>query len=165
MLREDFFIASQRLLLRPIIETDADALIAAGKAPENNYQGPKELRDDLLAKIKKIHESGGAWFIGFGKRHPHPPVLDIVLEETVDLQSFNVSVETLPSCRGQGYMGEAIDRLLPAVSSRIPGLKFTGTVECTNTSVLRMIEKTQFQEMPHPRYPKKERLYFEYGIS
>lgn len=139
-----FRLASERLIIRPFMDSAADALTDLRQWADDRGRslpktiGPRQLKRyrEGLAMASEIEEyrlggylkNGGAFVVNI---EMSPQSLDPI---------HHLSVHTMRAYRGQGYGGEIIRAVLPFFRA-VDGKGIIGLVKRDNAASLRMMEK------------------------
>jgi RimJ/RimL family protein N-acetyltransferase len=155
-------LKSERLLLRPLVETDADVEIEMGTDPEvMKYVGAVETKDQIVRDMQKYTRRCAGGCIGVWcvtnrsteEKLGSAILLPLPIEE--DDTNWDLVVgEELPDCEieigfilgrsawGMGYATEATKRLLRFAFEETPIEELVATIDPENIASRRVLEKS-----------------------
>ncbi len=155
-------LESERLLLRPLVEADADVEIEMGTDPEvMKYVGAVETKDQIVRDMQKYTRRCAGGCIGVWcvtnrsteEKLGSAILLPLPIEE--DDTNWDLVVgEELPDCEieigfilgrsawGMGYATEATKRLLRFAFEETPIEELVATIDPENIASRRVLEKS-----------------------
>ena len=151
-------LETERLVLRPFVLDDLDAVFAMQSDPEVArwlYWGPRthdEVRAALEQKIAatSIDAEGDPLFLAAVRRDTRELIGDFVLHRTSDQhRTGEIGFIVHPDHHGQGFATEAGDVLLRLAFERLELHRVIGRTEARNLGSARVMEKLGMRREAH----------------
>jgi RimJ/RimL family protein N-acetyltransferase len=151
-------LETERLLLRPVVASDLDAVFAYQSRPDVArylYWGPRtrdEVRAALELKVaaRSIHERGDVLALGVTVPPSTWLIGDLILELTsVEHRQAEIGYIIHPDHAGHGYATEAGREVLKIAFEDLRVHRVVGRLEARNTASARVLEKLGMRREAH----------------
>ena len=144
-------IITARLLLRPLEETDAEAVFALRSDPEvNRYldRDPPAGHADALEFVRKLR-ANDAYYWGICSLASDLVIGTICLWNfSDDRRSAEIGFELAPAFQGKGLMGESLAAIARYGFEDLGIGELLGIVHRQNLDSIRLLQKHGFQQAP-----------------
>ena len=152
-------LTTQRLLLRPVQETDVSALFDyRSDADTNQYQGwiPQSLDetyDFIRNRVSPIINQADTWFQLVIINQPTNRLIGDVGIHFMDEESQQIEIGcTLrKDCHGQGYATEALKSTITYLFEELEKHRIVTSIDPQNLSSIALVERLGFRKEAHFR--------------
>ena len=151
-------LSTDRLVLRPLLPTDADAVFAMRSDPIVQRYGSHPPWTDRQTAVAYIERDMGAMAAGNGaqfgiERREDGAVIGTCTLYALDAQSRHAECgyTLLPSAWGKGYASEATTRLLDWGFDELDLHRVEADIDPRNTASARVLERLGFKHEGHLR--------------
>jgi [ribosomal protein S5]-alanine N-acetyltransferase len=150
-------LESQRLLLRPVVETDLDDFFQYRSKPEiARYQLWEPFnRQQALDYILKFKDSvpgiPGQWFqLGIVLKEENKLIGDCAFKrQEHEHRIGEIGCNLSPDYQGYGYAGEALSLMLDHFFMNTDLHRVTGIADCENLASVRLLERLRMRREGH----------------
>lgn len=151
-------LQTQRLVLRPILDSDVEAVFALRSNPEVMKFVPRPLAktlDDARAHIVMIQDKissgeGINWAI---TRKGHPELIGIIGHYRIQPEHSRAEIGymMLPQFHGNGYITEAVAEMVRFGFQKMQLHSIEAIIDPANVASARVLEKNKFVKEAHLR--------------
>ena len=153
-MEERFLIKTERLLLRPLIVEDAEALFAYRSLPEVAlFQSWQPVSVEAGLAFLRENESTrlhvpNTWY-QVAICLPDRRLIGDIGIHTLDHDQLELGYTLSPSYQGLGYASEAVGAVLRAAFTRWSTHRVIASVDPKNTASIRLLERLGFRKEAH----------------
>lgn len=162
-----FRLETDRLAIRPVIQTDLEPVYAIHSEKQVNQYLPYETWQswsDALAWYERVEKRRGEedaeQFVIINKSDGVLLGTCIVFIHGADSESLELGYVLAKPHWGKGYMLEALSEFVPVLAKRLNLTKLMAVIESKNASSLKLISKLGFSELRQSRVDDIDFIYF-----
>ncbi|MFT6406654.1 MAG: ribosomal-protein-alanine N-acetyltransferase [Arenicella sp.] len=159
-------LETQRLVIRPVLETDLESVYLIHKEPIVNRYVPYQTwlsfadAQAWYARVERRRKDTAEQFVILSKANSELLGTCIVFVHQSDNASFELGYVLAKTAWGHGYMCEALAEFIPAVAERLTLTSLMAVIEADNLRSIKLIGKLGFFESHRKQQGETQMIYF-----
>ena len=162
----DFRLETERLSIRPALESDLQSVYLIHKEPIINRYLPYHTWDSFAdaqawyARVERRRQDVAEQFVIMRKGSDTLIGTCIVFVHEPDSENFELGYVLAKQHWGKGYMYEALNEFVPAIAASLKVSRLYAVIQSDNAQSLALIARLGFCESDRKREGDKQLIYF-----